>query len=237
MKKYALLLSLFLLTIGNSLLSQSLDEVLDDHFIAIGQEKVLSINSQKITGKMIQGGLEIPFIQMAKRPSKIRVEATFQGLTLIQTYNGTTGWTLNPFSGVTDPQPMAEDAIKGMSYQADMNGMLWNWKDKGYTVTLEGTEDMEGTSCYKIKLITKAGDNFIFYIDADSYVILRQNSKMMVMGNESESDTYMSNYSMIEGMAYPGKIDTKMNGQLVMSMTFDKVELEVALDDTLFEKP
>ena len=62
---------------------------------------------------MIQGGIEIPFIQMAKRPDKVRVEGTFQALTFIQTYNGKEGWSLNPFAGVTDPQPMTEDELKG----------------------------------------------------------------------------------------------------------------------------
>ena len=237
MKRTALFLSLIFLITGNTLFSQSLDEVLNKHFSAVGQENVLKVNSQKITGKMIQGGLEIPFIQMAKRPAKVRVEASFQGLTLIQTFNGTEGWTINPFAGVTEPQPMSADEVKSMLYQADMDGMLWNWKEKGYTITLEGTEDMEGTSCYKIKIVTKSGDTFTVYIDSDSYVILRQNTKVLVMGNESENDSYYSNYSVIDGMAYPGKVETKINGQLAMTMTFDKVEINLSLDDTLFEKP
>ncbi|MEZ5021393.1 MAG: hypothetical protein R2756_14965 [Bacteroidales bacterium] len=186
---------------------------------------------------MIQSGIEIPFIQYSKRPGKVRLEATFQGLTLIQTFNGTEGWMINPFAGVTTPQPMTEDQLRSIRYQADTDGMLWNWKDKGYQVTLEGQEDMEGTSCYKIKLVTEPGDIFTFYVDADSYVMLRQNTKMMVMGNESENDTYFSNYMMVDGITMPGKVESKMNGQLVMTLTFDKVEFNPELDDALFEKP
>ncbi|MEZ4998096.1 MAG: outer membrane lipoprotein-sorting protein [Bacteroidales bacterium] len=132
---------------------------------------------------------------------------------------------------------MTEDQLRSIRYQADTDGMLWNWKDKGYQVTLEGQEDMEGTSCYKIKLVTEPGDIFTFYVDADSYVMLRQNTKMMVMGNESENDTYFSNYMMVDGITMPGKVESKMNGQLVMTLTFDKVEFNPELDDALFEKP
>ncbi len=138
-------------------MAQSLDDILKEHFSAIGQDSIIKVNTQKLTGKMIQGGIEIPFIQMAKRPDKIRVEGTFQGLTFIQTYNGKEGWSLNPFAGVTDPQPRSEDDLKGMHYQADMDGMLWNWNEKGYTVTFDGKDDMEGTSCFKIKLDAKRG--------------------------------------------------------------------------------
>ncbi len=237
MKKMVLLLPALLLMAGSPLISQSLDDVLKEHFAATGQDNLLKVNSQKVTGLMIQSGIEIPFIQYSKRPGKVRLEATFQGLTLIQTFNGTEGWMINPFAGVTTPQPMTEDQLRSIRYQADTDGMLWNWKDKGYQVTLEGQEDMEGTSCYKIKLVTEPGDIFTFYVDADSYVMLRQNTKIMVMGNESENDTYFSNYMMVDGITMPGKVESKMNGQLVMTLTFDKVEFNPELDDALFEKP
>src|SRR5512133_2291722 len=207
MKKAALFLTVIFMSLAIPGQSQSLDEILKNHFAAIGQDNMLKVNSQKLTGKMIQGGIEIPFIQMAKRPDKVRVEGTFQGLTFIQTFDGKDGWSLNPFAGVTDPQPMTEDELKSMRYQADVDGMLWNWKEKGYTVTFDGKEDMEGTSCFKIKLVTNLDDTFTYYIDSDSYLMLRTNSKMKMMGNEMESDTYFSNYTMTEGMAVPGKIE------------------------------
>jgi hypothetical protein len=132
---------------------------------------------------------------------------------------------------------MSEDELKGMHYQADMDGMLWNWNEKGYTVALDGKEDMEGTSCYKIKLDTKEGDSFTYYIDADSYLMLRTNTKMKRMGNEMESDTYYSNYMMTEGIAVPAKIETKMKDQLMGTLVIETVELNTELDDALFEKP
>jgi len=237
MKNISKILVILLLVSGNILQAQTLDEVLKGHFSAIGQDKLIKVNTQKLTGKMIQGAVEIPFIQMAKRPDKVRVEGTFQALTFVQTYNGKEGWSLNPFAGVTDPQPMTEDALKSMKYQADIDGMLWNWKEKGYTVTLDGKEDMEGTSCYKVRLLTKEGDTFIFYIDSDSNIMIRSNTKMKVQGNETESDTYYSNYMQVEGLAVPGKIETKVNGQLAGTIIVDKTELNIDLADTLFEKP
>jgi len=237
MKKFTSFLTVFILVSGSIVQSQTLEDIIKEHFSAIGQNNLLKVNTQKLTGKMIQTGIEIPLIQMAKRPDKVRVEGTFQGLTFIQTFNGKEGWSLNPFAGVTDPQPMPEDAIKSMKYQADMDGMLWNWKEKGYTVTFDGKEDMEGTSCYKIKIVTKEGDSFTYYIDSDSYIMIRSNSKIKVMGNETDTDTYYSNYTQMEGMAVPGKIESKMNGQLVGTIVVDKVEFNTELDDSLFEKP
>jgi outer membrane lipoprotein-sorting protein len=237
MKKLALLICSLVLLSGTSLSAQSLDDVLKEHFAATGQEKLIKMNSLKTVGKLLQSGIEIPFTQMAKRPSCMRVEGTFQGLTFIQTYNGKEGWNVNPFTGVTEPQPFNEDELKSMKFSADMDGMLWDWKAKGYTVTLEGKEDMEGTSSFKIKLVTQEGDAFMFYIDSESYVMLRTNSKIKVQGNEMDTDTYYANYMQVEGIALPGKVETKMNGQVVMSIITDKVEFNPELDQSLFEKP
>ena len=237
MKNISKILTVLFLISGNFVQSQSLDDILKEHFSAMGQDNILKVNTQKLTGKMVQGGIEIPFIQMGKRPDYVRVEGTFQALTFIQTYNGKEGWSLNPFAGVTDPQPMTEDALKQMKYQADMDGMLWNWKDKGYTVTFDGKEDMEGTSCFKVKLVTKDGDTFTYYIDSDSYILLRTNTKLKIMGNETNTDTYYSNYRQIEGMAVPGKIENKMNGQSAGTIVVDTVVINTVLPDSLFQKP
>ncbi len=237
MKKIAAFLALLLLVSGSTVKSQSLDDILKKHFSAIGQDNMLKVKTQKLTGKIIQTGIEIPFIQMSKHPDKVRVEGTFQGLTFIQTFNGKEGWSLNPFTGVTDTQPMPEDQLKSMQYQADMDGMLWNWKEKGYIVSYEGKEDMEGTQCYKIDIATKEGDSFTYYIDADSFVIIRSHSKIKVMGNETNSDNYYSKYMKVEGIAIPGKIESKMNGQLAGTMVVDNVEFNPELPDNLFEKP
>jgi len=237
MKKMSALLSaIFLLSIM-PVQSQSVDEILKEHFAAIGQEKLIKTNTQKLTGKMLQSGIEIPIIQMAKRPNKVRMEGTFQSLTFVQTYNGKEGWSVNPFAGIAEPQPMTADELKSMGYQADMDGMLWNWKEKGFTVTYEGKEDMEGTSCFKIKLVTKEGDSFVYYLDSDSYIMIKSTTKVKVMGNETEADTYYSNYMQVEGLAVPGKIESKMNGQVMMTMVIEKVEINTDLNDSLFEKP
>jgi hypothetical protein len=235
-KKFAFIL-VSVLAVSSLVQSQSLEDVLKKHFAAIGQEKLLTVNTIKVTGKMVQGGTEIPLIQMLKRPDFVRVEGTFQDLTFVQTYNGKEGWSLNPFAGSTTPQPFTDDQIKSVRYQADMDGMLWNWKEKGYTVTLEGKEDMEGTSCFKVKLVTKESDSFTYYLDSDSYIMLRTNSNIKIQGNDSESDSYYSNYMQVEGIAIPGKVDVKMNGQLIQTIITDKVDVNIELDNSLFEKP
>jgi hypothetical protein len=235
--KKSLLFSLALLVSGTFLQAQTLDEVLKEHFSAVGQDKLVKVQNMKVTGKLVQMGIEIPFIQTMARPTSMRVEGTFQGLTFIQTYNGKEGWNINPFAGQTEPQPFGEDDMKTVKYQADMNGMLWNYTDKKYTVELEGKEDMEGTPCFKIKITTPEGDIFTYFLDAESYLPLKTVAKVKVQGNETELETFYSNYFQVEGIAYAGKTESKMGGQVVNTILSEKVEFNLELDSTLFDKP
>ena len=66
MKNAVLFLTIVILALTVPAQSQSLDDILKEHFAAIGQDNMLKVNAQKISGKMIQGGIEIPFIKKSK---------------------------------------------------------------------------------------------------------------------------------------------------------------------------
>lgn len=237
MKKILTLCVAVLAIAGTTLKAQSLDDVLKQHFEAIGQDKLLKVNALVTTGKLNQQGMEIPFTQTSMRPNMMRIEGTFQGLSFIQTFNGTDGWSLNPFTGSTEAQPIPADQLKEMKIQADIDGMMYNWKEKGYTVTLEGTEDVEGTNCYKVKIVTPEGGEYTNYIDSDSFMIIKTKSKIMMSGAEVESESYYSNYLQVDGIAFPGKIENRYNGATGEVISIEKVDLNPTLDTKIFEKP
>ncbi len=237
MKKLSLSIAAVLFMSTAFVSAQSLEEVLKNYFEVSGQETMLASKNSQSTGKMIQMGLEIPFIQYAAAPNKFRIEATFQDMTLIQTYNGEEGWSLNPFAGMTEPQAMSEDELKSVKVQADYEGMLWNWKDKGYEVSLEENEEIEGVDCNVIKAVSKDEDVYTYYIDAENYVVIKMNSKIKMQGQVMESDTFMSNYQEGDGFVYPGKIETKMNGQVMSTIVIDETVLNVDLGAGKFDKP
>lgn len=217
--------------------TQSLDNVLKEYFDAMGQEKLVKCETIKATGNIVQMGIEIPFIMYNKRPNSYRTEGTFQGMTFIQAYNGTEGYTINPFTGSTDPQPLSPDELKSMKVQADMDGLLWDYKKKGNTVSLEADEDVEGTPCYTIKILTSDSDQYFYYIDKDSYMCIKNTSIVKVQGADVESDTYMSNFLKVDGVVFPGKIENRYQGETTMVINIDSYELNTKLDDSLFNPP
>ena len=221
---------------GADLYSQDLQEVLDNYFEVAGLNKILQTNSIVANGKAVQMGMEFPITMYQKRPMKVRMEAEIQGMKMVQAYNGETGWAIMPWTGSLEPQDMSPDQVKGMKQMADMEGDLYNWEEKGFTLTLEGEEEMEGTPAYKLKLEKSDGDIFTYFIDSDNFVILKVDAKVMIQGTPIETSSYYSNYKPVEGMIMPHSIETRMGGEIQMSMVIDGYEINTEIADNLFEK-
>src|SRR5207248_7808133 len=125
-----------------------------------GAAAIDSVKSLKLTGKLLvnQGRLQLVYAQTKKREGKVRTEATLQGMTLVQAYDGKDGWKISPFQGRKDPEKMSSDDCKSLVEDAEIGGPLVNWKEKGSTVSYIGTEDVDGTPAFKLKIVRKNGD-------------------------------------------------------------------------------
>lgn len=218
--------------------AQTVDELIKKNIDAHGGiQKLKAVKSIKATGKIIQQGLEIPITLIQKRPANLRMEATFQGKTQVNAYDGESGWKIDPFQGASEPEKVAGDEAKELQEQSDMDGPLVDYKDKGHTVELIGKEDLEGTPVHKLKLTLKNGDVRTIYIDAENYLELRVTSKRKTPGGEIEVDQYFGNYKPVNGIVFPFSLETKVKGETVNQITIDKMEMDVAIDDSLFKMP
>ncbi len=114
----------------------SLDEVLASHYEALGGTGAWeAVESVRFEGTMSMGpGMEAPFKMTMKRPDRIRLEFTFQGMTGIQASDGEIAWMVMPFMGKKDPEEMPTDMAKQLKEQADIEGPLFDWDGKGHQV-------------------------------------------------------------------------------------------------------
>ncbi len=237
-KLFALLVicALFFCTMASA---ETADELINKNIQAHGGlEKLKAIKSVKMTGKMsLEGGLEAPFTFQKKRPDKIRIEFTIQGLTGIQAYDGATAWQLMPFMGSKDPQKMPEDDKKDIIEQADFDGPLVDYKEKGNTVEYVGKEDVEGTEAHKLKLTLKNGDVRYLYLDPESGLEMKATAIIKREGVEATVDSFFCEYKEVNGVIFPFAIEQKLAGKPGPQFSVEKVELDVDLADTMFVMP
>lgn len=237
-KTFALLLVAGLT--GAALHAQTADDIINKHLQARGgKDKIKAVQSERMTGKMTMGqGMEAPVIMELSRPNKLRMEFTIQGMTGVQAYDGKAGWSVMPFMGKTDPEAMSADEIKQTEDQADIDGPLVDYKEKGHQVELIGKEDVEGTPAYKLKVTKKNGDIVNLFVDADQYMLIKESGKVTIRGQEIESETTFGDFKPVDGVIYPFSIESKAKGAPAgMAITVSKIEVNPTLDASRFAMP
>jgi len=222
------------------LLAQTVDEIIAKNIQARGgAEKLKSVKSIKTTATIAMGpGMEAPAVMIQKRPNMAHLEFTIQGLTAAQGYDGKNAWEIMPFMGKKDPELMSADEAKEMEENADLDGPLMDYKDKGNQVELLGKEKVEGTDAYKLKVSLKNGDVRTMYIDADSFLTIKEENKRTVRGTDRDEESSIGDYKEVDGIIFPFAIESGVKGGTDKEkITVSKIELNVPVDDSIFKMP
>jgi hypothetical protein len=219
--------------------SQTVDEIIAKNVQAHGgMEKMKAVQSIRITGKLNVGSFRAGFMQENKRPDKVREEQIIQGLAAVQAYDGKTGWQVNPFGGRRDAELMSQDDLKGLTIDADVDGPLVDYKEKGHKAELVGHDSVEGTDCYKIKLSLKNGDVRYYFLDTDSFLELKIETQSSIRGTVQYSETYFGDYEEVQGLFYSFAYESGAKGDANrVKLAVDKVEINVPLEDSIFVMP
>ena len=97
----------------------------------------------------------------------------------------------------------------------------------------KANEDVDGVSCFKIRLTRKSGRESVYIIDPKSFYIIRTISKMTANGQEIESTVNLSNYQKLPaGIFIPFTME---NSALPAPITMTKVEVNIKIEDTVFK--
>lgn len=217
--------------------TQTVDEILDNYFEAIGQEQLNEVETITVHGKSVTGPNEFPFTVYIKAPNKLRIEVDIQGQQMVQVYDGETGWQIVPWSGTMEPMDMDENQVKALSVLADIEGPLYNYKEKGYKATLLEDKEYEGTPVYKIELEVDDDVKINYIFDQETYIPLAQEYIAIIQGQEVNQETVFGNYQMIEGIAFSFSDQVKVNGQVQRNSKTESIELDNEIDDTIYLKP
>lgn len=221
--------------------AQTVDQIVSKHLKALGGTEALkAIKTMRVTGKMIAGpGMEMPMTIEIKKPSQMRVEVSAMGQSIIQVLNGKDSWMVNPMMGSTEPTPMPADMISKAEEQAQFEGPLANYKERGSTLDLLGKEKADGTDVYKLKLVDKSGQESTLFVDADSYLLSRISNKTKVQNMDVLVTVKMGDFKAVSGVMFAHSLDITMDGMPMgnQQMTLEKIEVNVPIDEARFQMP
>jgi len=233
-----IILPLFLLIASLSeAQAQNLESILEAHYKAASMGKMQKIETIFTTGKNMysMAGIESSFTMYQARPNKLRIEAEVQGSNLIQTYNGEKGWMYAPAMGISQPKELSEQELETILNQAEFENPLWNYEEKGNTIEVIGSSEDDSED--HLKLTNEKGNVLNFFISKDTHLITTIKSTQLMGGSDQEIEINMKDYKNVKGIPVSHYLSTKLGGQLVYTITIEKVEYNQDLDSALFDKP
>ena len=220
--------------------SQTADELIARNIQARGgMEKMKAIKTMRVTGKFEGGGGFTASVgQENQRPNLLRETFRLQGMTAVQAYDGSAGWQIQPFGGKKDPELMGEDDVRDLLLDADFDGPLVDYKEKGSTVEYMGHDVVDGDDALRLKVTLKNGDIIYDYLDPDTFIEIRREIQQFVRGSVRERVIGFGSYKLVAGVMYPFSISQgPKNHPDEQTTTIQKMEPNVTIDPADFMLP
>jgi len=234
MKKiiFALLAFAFLTT-----QAQTVDDIIQKYASALGGlDNFNKIKTAKLTGTVIAQGNDLPITVQIINGKAVRSDVEVMGQTITNSYKDGKGWKINAFAGAPTVTDLTAVELNDLKTQSFLASQLMDYKARGYKVELSGQEDVEGKKAYKIKLTAENNKTTTYYIEAATSMLIKSIGTKNMMGQDIELETYYSDIKDFGNIKLSMSRIQKSNGQVVQEVHFEKMELDVPLDEKIFDK-
>ena len=230
-------LSLFaILVLAGAILSaQTADDVISRYLDAIGGKKTIS----KIKTLVVEGSMEIQGMEGVTKTTTlsgkgVKMELDMMGSMVVNCITDQGGWTINPFMGSSTPEDIPEDQYNSAKYQIVVGGPFINYKEMGFKAELAGEETVGDSKAIKV-ILTSPEDNVSEHLfDTDSGYLIQTIEE----GDMGKNISTYSDYKEVDGIATPHSIEMNAaGGQAFIYATVEKVEVNVPVDESIFNRP
>lgn len=228
--------------------AQSVDDIVANHIAARGgYDKIKAIETIKITRTVATQFSSVAVVMYKKRPALLRIEQTPKGqpAAIPRGINADGAWDMVQGKLTMRPPKVAAEA---QQIDADFDGLLVDWKQKGHRVELVGTEPFGGSTAHRLRVTTQGGYVRDIFIDTKSYMETGMTGKVLLPAMDpktgeprTQDSTFIySDFRDVNGVKFPFNIDEdRTAGPITQSFAIytDKIEVNVPMEDALFAAP
>lgn len=211
-------------------------EILAKYVQAIGGKQA----NEKIKSRMSKGTVELSpmgikgtFENYAAAPNKSIARVNLAGIgELVEGFDGTTAWSINPIQGNRDKQgeELAQSKLNS-NFNRETN------LDKIYPkMELKGIEKVGVDDAYVVVATPANLPEETFYFDTKSGLLVRQDSTSITPEGKMPGKTFLEDYREVDGVKIPFKTRTVLP-QFELVTTFTEVKSNVPVEDAKFTKP
>ena len=190
-----------------------------------------SVVARDPTGKDVNGTMTT----VAKRPNLMRRDATMGGQRFTNAFDGSSLWMA---VGTTPAQEAPGPQAAYARQDAEFDGVFVDYKAKGHKIELVGRDTVAGKPVYHLRVTKKGGPPQDFYLDADTGLEKRISMSLQGPGGPAVTNvTEFSDYRSVDGRMVPFLTRQLQNGTVTATITLDKVEFNVPVEDSFFTMP
>ncbi len=219
----------------------SADEIVARHLAARGGlAAIRAITTVQMIGSMRPPGFDakLAYQELIARPGSVRIDATLQGLTVVQAYDGAAGWQVQPFQGRKDAETVSADDLKSLQEEADFEDALIDYRAKGSVVSNLGRIDVDGAPTWALRVTLRNGDEQTYFIDPDAWLTVRMVTLQKVRGAEVVTQTDYGDYEKVDGVYFPFEVASGPRGSSAQQrITYDRILTNVRAPAALFARP
>lgn len=244
MVRLAVVLVVFIGSAGVAF-AQTADEIIEKSIAAMGGRAAFDkIKSRQLTGTASistpQGDIPATFEQILAAPNKSRVlikadlaQFGMGEMVIDQRFDGSVGYVMDPMQGNRE---MTGTQLEGMKANAFPHPFL-SYKAMGMAVTLNGKEQVNARPAFLLTFEPSTGTPIKQYIDTETFMPLRTTMTVDVpqMGT-MDQNVDASDIRDLDGVKVPYTLKI-VNAAQTLTLTFSKIEHNVAVDEKLFVKP
>lgn len=222
--------------------AQTADEIIANYLENTGGEEAWSeLQGIKMVASVNAQGMEIPVEIYQTKDGKQLVKINIQGQEMVQlSFDGEKMWTTN-FMTMQAEEADAEATENMKKTVKDFPTPFLNYKEKGFTVELIGTETMEGTETFKVKLTqepvmvdgVEEPNVSYYYFESENFVPIAVEGEIRqgpMKGQMSKST--MSDYQEVDGLYFPFSMS-----QGPQPITIKEIVINPEIDTALFAMP
>ncbi|HVS13340.1 MAG TPA: hypothetical protein VMV46_05425 [Thermoanaerobaculia bacterium] len=215
----------------------TLAEVLSRHVEARGGlERIKAIETLEMRGVALAQGMELPIRAARARPALFFTETDFQGMQIVQAFDGVRAWGVNPMMGAAEASPLPDDEGAFFALQADFDGPLIDARRKRIQLELSGKETLGEREAWRIEIAYPGGQQETAFLDAESWLEVRRLGKSATNGVVVDMQTDFLDYTEVEGVKVASRwtIGTPMGP---LELRLDQIEANGDLDRDVFYPP
>ena len=224
--------------------AQTVEQIIKQNIAARGGlQQIEKVDAIQMSGSATMNGMNAPFTIMMERPGKLRIELHMRDNTIVQAYDGHIGWARIPGGGGSIVRQMSPSETQALKDEADFDGPLIHYKQKGNKVVLLGSVTANGIDAYKLLVTNPNGQKTMMMVNAHTYNITSEITHKKVAGANPVSshiakiETNYSDFKHVQNLVLPYTIETVVDGKRISNLKINNIRLNPDLPDSLFAMP